>query len=320
MGADAVVGNSQRFGVPLGYGGPHAAFLRDARVVRPPGAGPHHRHVGRRDGPTRRCAWRCRRASSTSAARRRRRTSAPRRRCSPTSRRCTRCSTARQGLRAIAERVHNLARVTEDALRALGLTQTNAPYFDTLRIEGRGRRRRPQGGGSRRHQLPLRRRRDRHLARRDDDDRRRPRHRRRSSRARRGRPGTPIFKHPVPFALKAPPALQRTSAYLTHPVFNSHHSETKMMRYIRSLERKDVGLDTSMIPLGSCTMKLNAASEMIPVTLAGVLADASVRAGRAGAGLRAGLPTSSRRRSAGSPALRPCRCSRTPARRGSSPG
>jgi len=61
-------------------------------------------------------------------------------------------------------------------------------------------------------------------------------------------------------------ALARTSEYLTHPVFNSHHSETQMMRYIKTLERKDVGLDTSMIPLGSCTMKLNAASEMMPVS------------------------------------------------------
>ena len=60
--------------------------------------------------------------------------------------------------------------------------------------------------------------------------------------------------------------LRRTTSYLTHPVFNSHHSETQMMRYIKTLERKDVGLDTSMIPLGSCTMKLNAASEMIPVS------------------------------------------------------
>ncbi|HLW77075.1 MAG TPA: aminomethyl-transferring glycine dehydrogenase subunit GcvPB, partial [Bryobacteraceae bacterium] len=59
---------------------------------------------------------------------------------------------------------------------------------------------------------------------------------------------------------------RRTKAILTHPVFNTHHSETQMMRYIRSLERKDVGLDTSMIPLGSCTMKLNAASEMLPIT------------------------------------------------------
>ena len=63
-----------------------------------------------------------------------------------------------------------------------------------------------------------------------------------------------------------PAALRTDAAYLTHPVFNTHHSETEMMRYIRSLERKDVGLDTSMIPLGSCTMKLNAAAEMLPVT------------------------------------------------------
>src|SRR5204863_7469023 len=58
----------------------------------------------------------------------------------------------------------------------------------------------------------------------------------------------------------------RTSAFLTHPVFNSHHSETQMMRYIKQLENKDLALNTSMIPLGSCTMKLNAASEMIPLT------------------------------------------------------
>ena len=93
----------------------------------------------------------------------------------------------------------------------------------------------------------------------------------------------------------APAALQRTSPFLTHPVFNTHHSETKMMRYIRSLERKDVGLDTSMIPLGSCTMKLNAASEMIPVTWPEFSQDASVRAGRAGAGLRARSSASSKR-------------------------
>jgi glycine dehydrogenase len=71
---------------------------------------------------------------------------------------------------------------------------------------------------------------------------------------------------PEPEVVPQPAWLARKTAYLTHPVFNTHHSETKMMRYIRSLERKDVGLDTSMIPLGSCTMKLNAASEMIPVS------------------------------------------------------
>ena len=76
----------------------------------------------------------------------------------------------------------------------------------------------------------------------------------------------PVFKEGTPFLIKAPIHLRRTSEYLTHPVFNSHHSETEMMRYIRNLERKDIGLDTSMIPLGSCTMKLNAAAEMLPVT------------------------------------------------------
>ena len=63
-----------------------------------------------------------------------------------------------------------------------------------------------------------------------------------------------------------PAALRRTSAFLTHPVFNTHHSETAMLRYIRRLSDKDLALDRSMIPLGSCTMKLNATSEMIPVT------------------------------------------------------
>ena len=77
----------------------------------------------------------------------------------------------------------------------------------------------------------------------------------------------PVYKDGAPFdAQGADPICGGTSQYLTHPVFNTHHSETEMMRYIRSLERKDVGLDTSMIPLGSCTMKLNAAAEMLPVT------------------------------------------------------
>jgi glycine dehydrogenase len=73
----------------------------------------------------------------------------------------------------------------------------------------------------------------------------------------------PVIDDPGP---GYPAGLARTSEFLTHPVFNSHHSETEMMRYLRRLERKDVGLDTSMIPLGSCTMKLNPASAMLPIT------------------------------------------------------
>src|SRR5207247_1054500 len=76
----------------------------------------------------------------------------------------------------------------------------------------------------------------------------------------------PIDRSADGLAVDYPRSLARTSRFLAHPVFNRHHSETQMMRYIRSLERKDVGLDTSMIPLGSCTMKLNAATEMLPVT------------------------------------------------------
>lgn len=78
-----------------------------------------------------------------------------------------------------------------------------------------------------------------------------------------------------------PAAMLRDDAILTHPVFNRYHSETEMMRYMRALERKDLALNQAMIPLGSCTMKLNAAAEMIPIT-AGICRAAPVLPGRAG--------------------------------------
>jgi len=264
MGADAVVGNSQRFGVPLGYGGPHAAFLatRESFVRQAPG-----RIIGLSVDAKGRPALRMALQTREQHIRREK----------ATSNICTAQALLANiaafyavyhgpdGLRAIGERVHNLASVVEDALVALGHTQSNAAYFDTLRIEGAnvaavraaaeavGINFRYDGtaiGISIDETTTIDDARDiigAFVAAKGDD-------------------GTPIFKHPVPFSLEVPEALKRTSKYLTHPVFNTHHSETKMMRYIRSLERKDVGLDTSMIPLGSCTMKLNAASEMIPVS------------------------------------------------------
>jgi glycine dehydrogenase len=266
MGADVVVGNSQRFGVPLGYGGPHAAFFatRESFVRQAPG-----RIIGLSVDASGRQAYRMALQTREQHIRREK----------ATSNICTAQALLAniaamyavyhgpQGLRAIAGRVHNLARAVEDAVVGLGFTQTNASYFDTVRVTGADatavRREAELLGMNFRYQadgavcISL----DETTSIADVADIAQV------FATASGNKGTAVFRQGA-FALKAPAALTRTSPYLTHPVFNTHHSETKMMRYIKSLERKDVGLDTSMIPLGSCTMKLNAASEMIPVTWA----------------------------------------------------
>jgi glycine dehydrogenase len=261
MGADAVVGNSQRFGVPLGYGGPHAAFFatKEAFVRQAPG-----RIIGVSVDARGHRAYRMALQTREQHIRREK----------ATSNICTAQALLANiaamyavfhgpdGLRGIGERIHNMARLVEDALAAQGLRQTNAAYFDTLRVEGAnaaavshaavaaGINFRYFADGAIGISV------DETTTTEDVID---------IVRAFSGT-GRPVFKAGVPFALKAPRDLKRTGKYLQHPVFNTHHSETEMMRYIRSLERKDVGLDTSMIPLGSCTMKLNAAAEMLPVT------------------------------------------------------
>jgi glycine dehydrogenase len=264
MGADAVVGNSQRFGVPLGYGGPHAAFLatREGFVRQAPG-----RIIGLSVDARGHRAYRMALQTREQHIRREK----------ATSNICTAQALLANiaamyavfhgpsGIRAIGERVHDLTRVLEDALTAAGLRQTNGAYFDTLRIEGadvRAVRRAAEAAGinflyeGNAIGISL----DETTALQDVEDIVRV------FAGTLGREATPIVNKGAAFSLKAPAALVRSSAYLAHPVFNSHHSETKMMRYIRRLERKDVGLDTSMIPLGSCTMKLNAAAEMLPIT------------------------------------------------------
>ncbi len=264
MGADVVVGNSQRFGVPLGYGGPHAAFFatRESFVRQAPG-----RIIGISVDARGRQAYRMALQTREQHIRREK----------ATSNICTAQALLANiaamyavyhgpaGLEAIGERVHGLARALEEALNAAGYRQTNAAYFDTLRIEGADvdavRSEAARAGVNFRYfadaiGISL----DETTTERDVTDIAG------IFAAARGREAKVVPKSGGPLALKAPPSLRRTSPYLTHPVFNTHHSETQMMRYIRSLERKDVGLDTSMIPLGSCTMKLNAASEMIPVT------------------------------------------------------
>jgi glycine dehydrogenase len=264
MGADAVVGNSQRFGVPLGYGGPHAAFLatRESFVRQAPG-----RIIGISVDSRGRQAYRMALQTREQHIRREK----------ATSNICTAQALLANiaamyavyhgpaGLRAIAELIHTLTRALDDALTAMGYRQTNAAYFDTLRIDGADvnavRKAADAAGINFRYSadgigISL----DETVRAGDVQDIVDV------FAAARGGDGNAVIDNRTAFALKAPVALTRTSAYLTHPIFNTHHSETEMMRYIRSLERKDVGLDTSMIPLGSCTMKLNAASEMIPVT------------------------------------------------------
>ncbi|HVC19344.1 MAG TPA: aminomethyl-transferring glycine dehydrogenase [Vicinamibacterales bacterium] len=267
MGADVVVGNSQRFGVPLGYGGPHAAFFatREPFVRQAPG-----RIIGvsvdAHGNPAYRMALQTREQHI--------------RREKATSNICTAQALLASmagfyavyhgpaGLTAIARRVHGLARVLERELGRLGCSQMNPAYFDTLRI-----------------QLPADRLLDRLRAaardagmnfRHDDsshvgvalDETTTPEDVQAIvdvyARAMQAEAPRVDFDRGIDAGL--PVELTRTSPFLTHPVFNTHHSETQMMRYIRRLERKDVGLDTSMIPLGSCTMKLNAASEMLPIT------------------------------------------------------
>jgi len=168
-----------------------------------------------------------------------------------------------EGLKSIATRVHESAGAIDAALTALGLRQTNGAYFDTLRVEGAdvaAVRAAAEAAG-----INFRYSSDGAIGISVDE----------TTSSDDVRDILAVFgasrggqtpDAPLRSVQQLPRGLLRTSAFLTHPVFNTHHSETKMMRYIRRLERKDVGLDTSMIPLGSCTMKLNAASEMLPVT------------------------------------------------------
>jgi glycine dehydrogenase len=264
MGADAVVGNSQRFGVPLGYGGPHAAFFatREAYVRQAPG-----RIIGVSIDSHGRRAYRMALQTREQHIRREK----------ATSNICTAQALLANmaamyavyhgpaGLRAIAERIHRTARDLEHQLAALGARQTNPVYFDTLHVQGadapRVRKAAEAAGIDFRYfadgAIGI-----------SFDETTTPEDVAKIVTVFAGAGGAIPQRQEKAFANKPPSfgTLARTGAYLTHPVFNTHQSETKMMRYIRSLERKDVGLDTSMIPLGSCTMKLNAAAEMLPVS------------------------------------------------------
>ena len=268
MGADVVYGNSQRFGVPLGFGGPHAAFFatRQAHVRQVPG-----RVIGVSKDAHGRPAFRMALATREQHIRRER----------ATSNICTAQALLAnvaamyavyhgpEGLRAIAAQVHARTRVLEAELAGRGVVQRNPQYFDTLRFhlthgtgelqaraESRGLNFRYVGD----HEVGIAL--DEATTAADVAEIVAVFQASGAKLGADGHRAVETAMRPAGFA----GGLARTSPFMTHAVFSAHRSETQMMRYIRRLERKDVGLDTSMIPLGSCTMKLNPATAMRPVT------------------------------------------------------
>lgn len=272
LGADVAVGSSQRFGIPMGYGGPHAAYFatRDEFKRQVPG-----RIIGVSIDSHGNRAYRMALQTREQHIRREK----------ATSNICTSEALLAvmagmyaiyhgpKGLRAIAERIHKLARILEIELNRLGFTQTNSLFFDTLKIDlGEHQKDRAQRIRSLANDAEMNFRYigDRYIGISIDETTEAEDIERiigLFAKAIGQNPkGIDIGNLAERIEIEYPEGLTRKSDFLTHPVFNSYHSETKMLRYIKSLEQKDVSLATSMIPLGSCTMKLNATTEMIPVS------------------------------------------------------
>ena len=268
-GADIVVGNTQRFGVPLGYGGPHAAYFatRDEFKRHIPG-----RIIGvSRDAdgkPALRMALQTREQHI--------------RREKATSNVCTAqvllavvasmyaVYHGPQGLSRIARRVHGFAAALAEGLRRLGYTIVHDDFFDTIRVAPGKRNSQAIIDEARNRRINLRVMDDRSIVIALDetvgnDDIA-------NLLAAFNGARDPDFGVDE-LAMGADPRyderFNRTTPFLTHPVFNKHHAETEMLRYMHKLESRDLSLVHSMIPLGSCTMKLNATAEMMPITWPG---------------------------------------------------
>lgn len=263
-GADCVIGSTQRFGVPMGFGGPHAAFFatKDEYKRQVPG-----RIIGvsidANNDPALRMALQTREQHI--------------RRQAATSNICTSqvllaimasmyaVYHGPNGLKAIASKVHFLTKSLENALTSLGFKQVNKNFFDTLYIDA-GSNLNAIKNFAISANINFRYFENNHIGISIDET---------SSEEdiqtivnlfaqTAGKNHTCTFHENSELSWER--EFVRTSAYLTHPVFNSHHSEHQMLRYIKRLESKDLSLCQSMISLGSCTMKLNATTEMIPVT------------------------------------------------------
>ena len=270
IGADIVIGNTQRFGLPLGYGGPHAGFfaVKNEYIRSMPG-----RIIGVSIDSHNNRAYRMALQTREQHIRREK----------ATSNICTAQALLAimsgfyavyhgpDGIREIASRVHRLAKVMDGELLKCGYAQLNELYFDTLRIETENKKQavtivelaREAGYNLRFVE-------DKYIGISFDE----------TTTLEDVEAIVRIFgkvkTNPVRnvsyinqyrlAVVSFPPALKRTSPYLQHPVFHEYHSETALMRYIKNLENKDLSLTASMIPLGSCTMKLNAAAELYPLS------------------------------------------------------
>jgi glycine dehydrogenase len=265
LGADVAVGSAQRFGVPMGFGGPHAAFLATREE--------HKRQIpGRVIGVSRdrhgRVAYRMAMQTREQHIRREKATSNI---CTAQVLLSIMASMyavyhGPQGLKAIARRVHALAATLTEGLRRLGHGVPREPFFDTVRVDLQGRSADEIVTAAAERRINLRQMGDSSVCVALDE----------TTTAADVDELLAIFNGEAPgfaaeelasgISLELPAPHARTSEYLTHPVFNSFHTEHEMLRYIKRLEARDLSMATSMIPLGSCTMKLNATSEMAPVT------------------------------------------------------
>ncbi len=269
LDADIAIGSSQRFGVPMGYGGPHAAFIatRESFVRKMPG-----RLIGlsrdRHGRPALRMAIQTREQHI--------------KRDRATSNICTAqvllaimasmyaVYHGPSGLERIGRRVASMARGFASALRHHGREVAAIPFFDTVRVDVAPEEIEGIMGHASARGFNLRRYDDGHAIGVSFDET--------TTEAdvllileafNRGESTSVDLQALLEGSELLPERLTRTSSYLQHEVFNSHHSETEMLRYIASLQERDLSLANSMIPLGSCTMKLNATSEMLPVTWPG---------------------------------------------------
>lgn len=263
MGAAVVVGTTQRFGVPMGYGGPHAAFFatKDEYKRSMPGRiigvsvdtngnralrmalGTREQHIKREKATSNICTAQVLLAVMAGMYA---------------------VYHGPKGLQYIANKVHASAVTTAEALNKLGVYQTNTAYFDTILVKADAQKVKA-------------------IAEKNEVNFFYPDADTISISFNETTSIADINQIIVIFsealgketvtvselteASQLPASLERTSSFLTHDVFNNHHSESQLMRYIKKLERKDLSLNHSMISLGSCTMKLNAASEMLPLSM-----------------------------------------------------